>query len=128
MKRAYSELHQLGFAHSVEVWQEGRLVGGLYGVSLGQAYFGESMFSRIPDASKIGLYHLCRQLAAWRFALIDCQIASSHLQRLGAKEISRERFLGELRRAVAAPGRIGTWRFENEVPSSREHLPEFLTP
>jgi leucyl/phenylalanyl-tRNA--protein transferase len=124
MKRAYRELHALGFGHSVEVWQNGELVGGLYGVSLGLAFFGESMFSRVDDASKLALYYLCQQLVAWRFALIDCQIASAHLHRLGAQEISRERFLGDLRRAVSLPGRTGAWRFEIDVPSSRSHVPE----
>lgn len=123
MKRAYLELHALGFSHSVELWQDGALVGGLYGVALGGAFFGESMFSRASDASKLALHYLCQQLAAWRFSLVDCQIASSHLGRLGAHEISRERFLVELRRVVGFAGRTGAWRFEIGVPASRNHLP-----
>lgn len=123
MKQAYCELHELGFAHSVEVWQQGELMGGLYGVSLGGAFFGESMFSRASDTSKIALAMLCRQLAEWRFSMIDCQIASSHLGRLGAHEISRERFLTELRRVVGCGGRTGLWRFEIPVPAAKAHLP-----
>ena len=126
MKRAYCELHELGFAHSVEVWQKGALIGGLYGVSLGGAFFGESMFSRASDASKLALTFLCRQLAAWRFSIVDCQIASSHLGRLGAVEISRDRFLTELRRVIGCGGRTGIWRFEISVPAAKMHLPVSL--
>ena len=74
IRQAYERLHQLGLAHSVETWRDGRLVGGLYGVALGRAFFGESMFSRVSDASKVAFVHLVRQLAAWDFALIDCQV------------------------------------------------------
>lgn len=123
MRRAYLELHEKGFCQTVEVWRQGYLIGGLYGVSIGRAFFGESMFSRESDASKIALYHLCRQLQAWRYEVIDCQISSAHLQSLGARDVSRERFLGLLRSAVEAPGRTGQWRFENAVPSHREHRP-----
>lgn len=122
MKRAYQALHSLGFCHSVEIWQRGQLVGGLYGVSIGLAFFGESMFSRASDASKLALYYLSRQLLAWRFNLIDCQVSSPHLFTLGAREISRERFLTELHRSVSSAGRTGAWRFDIEVPASREHL------
>jgi leucyl/phenylalanyl-tRNA--protein transferase len=121
MKHAYHELHQRGFAQSVEVWRGGQLAGGMYGVSLGRVFFGESMFSRIEDGSKIAFHYLCAQLAAWRFDLLDCQISSPHLSTLGAVEIPRDRFLARLRDAVAAPGRTGRWQFEIEVPSSREH-------
>ena len=124
MKAAYLELHRLGYAHSVEVMGSGRLIGGLYGVKLGKIFFGESMFSREPDASKIALAFLCRQLQDWRYELIDCQISSQHLQSLGAVDISRERFLAMLRQAVGVPGRTGKWRFEIPVPASREHRPE----
>jgi len=123
MKQAYRELHALGFSHSVEIWRNGELVGGLYGVSLGGVFFGESMFSRETDASKLALYCLCRQLAAWGFGMVDCQIASSHLRRLGAREISRERFLAELHRMIGCGGRTGAWRFDIAVPASRVHLP-----
>lgn len=92
MKNAYCELHAQGHAHSVECWLEDKLVGGLYGVNVGQVFFGESMFSRANDASKVALVTLCQQLAKAKFPLIDCQIASEHLTSLGAFEISRKEF------------------------------------
>jgi len=88
----YTALHVQGFAHSVEVWREDELVGGLYGMALGRIFFGESMFSRADNASKVGFAHLVRQLVAWNFELIDCQIANDHLFSLGAVEIPREEF------------------------------------
>lgn len=88
----YSALHERGFAHSVEVWRDDELVGGLYGMALGQIFFGESMFSRADNASKVGFAHLVRQLLAWDFKLIDCQVANEHLFSLGAVEIPREEF------------------------------------
>ena len=88
----YSALHERGFAHSVEVWQDDLLVGGLYGIALGRVFFGESMFSRADNASKVGFAHLVRQLRAWDFQLIDCQVANEHLFSLGAIEIPREEF------------------------------------
>lgn len=123
MRDAYTELHRRGYAHSVEVWREGELIGGLYGVALGRVFFGESMFSHADDASKIGLHWLCRQLVAWNFPLIDCQVSSDHLRSLGANEVSRERFLNLLRPAVALAGRTGHWRFEIAVPCARLHHP-----
>jgi leucyl/phenylalanyl-tRNA--protein transferase len=122
MKRAYQELHERGYAQSVEVWRHGHLIGGVYGVSLGRAFFGESMFSRADDGSKIALHYLCRQLAAWNYELLDCQIASSHLATLGARDLPRERFLSLVRSAVDAPGRAAPWRFDVEVPAGAEHL------
>ena len=92
MKQAYRQLHQQGIAHSVECWHEGKLVGGLYGIGLGRAFFGESMFARKTDASKVAFATLAQQLARWGFGLIDCQIHSEHLQSLGAENISREEF------------------------------------
>ena len=93
MRRAYLELHEQGYAHSIEVWRDDKLVGGLYGIVLGTAFFGESMFSRVSDASKVGLVALCRHLSASGFDIIDCQVASDHLFSLGAVEIDREDFL-----------------------------------
>jgi leucyl/phenylalanyl-tRNA--protein transferase len=122
MKQAYRELFGRGFCHSVEIWRAGRLVGGLYGVALGRAFFGESMFSVETDCSKIALYHFCRQLSAWEFPLIDCQIASDHLRRLGAVEVPRERFVGRLRAAVEMAGRTGAWHFDIDVPAPRGHI------
>ena len=123
MKRAYRQLFFAGFCHSIEVWRQGRLIGGLYGVALGRAFFGESMFSAATDGSKIAIYALCRQMQAWDYALLDCQIASDHLQRLGAREIPRSRFLTLLQRAVSEPGRTGRWRFDVALPGDRAHLP-----
>lgn len=89
---AYTQLHHQGVAHSVEVWRGETLVGGLYGIALGRMFFGESMFSRADNASKVGFAHLVRQLQLWNFPLIDCQVANEHLFSLGAVEISREAF------------------------------------
>jgi leucyl/phenylalanyl-tRNA--protein transferase len=123
MQRAYHDLHRHGFCQSMEVWRNGQLVGGLYGVSIGRAFFGESMFSRETDASKIALHWLCRQLSVWNFALMDCQITTPHLLSLGAKTVARERFLTDLQAAVGAGGRTGHWRFDIAVPAARAHLP-----
>ncbi|MEM8769504.1 MAG: leucyl/phenylalanyl-tRNA--protein transferase [Pseudomonadota bacterium] len=114
MMTAYLELHALGLAHSIESWLpdengEYRLVGGLYGVSLGRMFFGESMFSREADASKIALCHLARQLDAWDFWLIDCQIANPHLTRMGAVDMPREAFIELVERNAHQQTRDGTW-------------------
>jgi leucyl/phenylalanyl-tRNA--protein transferase len=93
MHAAYLSLHQQGYAHSIEVWQNDLLVGGLYGIALGHAFFGESMFSRASDASKVALVSLCQALSVQGFKVIDCQVASDHLFSLGAVEISREKFM-----------------------------------
>ena len=109
MLQAYCLLHELGFAHSAEAWTDGELVGGLYGVSLGAAFFGESMFARRANASKVALVQLVRQLQAWGFHLVDCQTYSAHLARLGAVMWPRERFLGTLAGALQVPTRRGRW-------------------
>ena len=88
----YSELHRLGFVHSVEAWRQGRLAGGLYGVALGAAFFGESMYSRESDASKVALAHLVARLLAGGYRLLDTQFATRHLRRLGVVELGRERY------------------------------------
>ena len=93
MLSAYNELHRLGYAHSVEVWQDNMLVGGLYGIAMGRVFFGESMFSLRANASKVGFSHLVKKLKSLGFQLIDCQVHSEHLASLGAKEIPRTRFL-----------------------------------
>lgn len=103
MIAAYETLHARGLAHSVEVWQDGQLVGGLYGVAIGRAFFGESMFSRVSDASKIALVHLCRQLTEWEFGLIDCQMRTDHLIRMGAIEMPRAEFVALLDRFCTQP-------------------------
>lgn len=93
MIQAYTELHQQGIAHSIECWQQDKLVGGLYGIALGNVFFGESMFSLQQDSSKIALVTLCQQLQRWNYPIIDCQIYSDHLASLGAKEIARSDFV-----------------------------------
>lgn len=112
MKAAYVELHQAGFAHSLETYLEGELVGGLYGVSLGLCFFGESMFSAKPDASKIAFYALHQQLRAWGFQLIDCQIQNPHLETLGVQEMSRRAFLEILSANPLRKTRKGLWQLE----------------
>ena len=109
MRVAYERLHALGFAHSVEAWDGGGLAGGLYGVSLGSMFFGESMFSRRPDASKVSLAALVRQLAEWEFELIDCQLPNAHLTSLGAQPMPRDEFLDRLARNRQRPARRGVW-------------------
>ncbi|MEM7099793.1 MAG: leucyl/phenylalanyl-tRNA--protein transferase [Pseudomonadota bacterium] len=111
MQSAYIDLHEAGFAHSVGVYQDEELVGGLYGISLGHMFFGESMFSRVSDASKVALYHLQRQLCAWNFSLIDCQMRNPHLSRLGVVEIPRAHFLDLLKDNDIAATRLAPWRF-----------------
>ena len=118
MIEAYDVLHELGFAHSVEAWQKEsdadapeRLVGGLYGVSLGRAFFGESMFARESDASKIAFAALVRQLGAWGFEFVDCQVETAHLARFGATEWPRAEFLRALEIALDAETRRGRWSF-----------------
>ncbi len=112
MIAAYARLHELGYAHSVEAWREGQLVGGLYGVALGGAFFGESMFARTADASKVALVSLVRQLQAWGFQIFDCQQPSPHIMAFGAEAIPRREFLEHLSAALKLPDRRGRWRFD----------------
>lgn len=114
MVSAYAALHEIGLAHSVETWVDGELVGGLYGVSQGKMFFGESMFSRIPDASKIAFVHLVRQLQCWGFGMIDCQMKTAHLASFGAREIPRTEFSQRLRELINYSERIEKWRFDHE--------------
>ena len=109
MEQAYVALHGLGYAHSAEAWQGGQLVGGLYGVSLGSVFFGESMFWRVPDASKVAFAVLLEQLTAWGFTLIDCQQETSHLARFGAEAWPRKQFLAALEQGLQVPTRVGPW-------------------
>jgi leucyl/phenylalanyl-tRNA--protein transferase len=109
MVMAYEALHRRGVAHSVEVWQAGGLVGGLYGIAIGRAFFGESMFSRVPDASKAALVHLCERLTHWGFGLIDCQMRTEHLIRLGAVEIPRDELVIRLDRLCRQSGPGPSW-------------------
>ncbi len=112
MQLAYRRLHGLGHAHSVEVWRDGELVGGLYGLSLGRVFFGESMFSRCPDASKVALVHLAQRLERHGFALIDCQMHTAHLASMGARDIARETFIDYLESNVNVPSPAGLWPTE----------------
>jgi len=112
MLEAYTRLHELGYAHSVETWQEGQLVGGLYGVALGGAFFAESMFTYTSDASKVALVSLVRQLQTWGFRMMDCQQSSPHIKMLGAEAIPRRDFLDHLAVALALTERRGRWEFD----------------
>jgi leucyl/phenylalanyl-tRNA---protein transferase len=103
MQQAYVRLHRLGYAHSVEVWRDGALAGGLYGVCMGRCFFGESMFHRVANASKVALVELARHLQARRFELIDCQMPTPHLVSLGARTVGRDEFLRRLRRGGVTP-------------------------
>lgn len=109
MQDAYRRLFELGFAHSVETWLDDQLVGGLYGIAIGRMFYGESMFSRQSDASKVATAHLARHLAAKGFGMIDCQMNTPHLASLGAREIPRSEFLDALRALTAAPAAPGRW-------------------
>jgi len=112
MAGAYERLHEMGYAHSTETWLDGRLVGGLYGLSIGEFFFGESMFTRVRDASKVALYHLSEQLLRWRFRCIDCQIPNPHLSALGAKTMPRTDFLAALAANDESKTRLGAWTFD----------------
>jgi len=112
MLDAYRELHKQGYAHSVECWFEKKLVGGLYGLSLGHAFFGESMFTHKTDASKVALAYLVAQLKQWQFDFIDAQVSSEHMTSLGAIELPRSQFIEELQQTLKYSSRIGKWYFD----------------
>ena len=118
MREGYITLHELGYAHSAEAYVEGELVGGLYGVSLGSVFYGESMFARAADASKVAFSALLAQLIAWDFTLIDCQQETAHLERFGAESWPRKKFLDALNAGLRVETRRGKWRLE----LSREQL------
>jgi len=114
MIAAYGALHRLGYAHSVETWMDGKLVGGLYGVAIGRMFYGESMFSDASNASKIALAHLARQLERWQFGMIDCQMNTPHLASLGAREIPRSEFIARLQELIhCAP--VTDWKLEPDL-------------
>ena len=119
MVQAYCQLNEMGYAHSVEVWQKDQLVGGLYGISLGKCFFGESMFAKVNNASKFGFIHLVKQLQQLDFWLIDCQQHTRHLESLGARGISRKEFLEYLDRNRKVPTLRGNW---SEVLSTQVDL------
>jgi len=112
MQQAYIGLYKSGFAHSVETYYQGNLIGGLYGVSLGRAFFGESMFYLMPDASKIALYYLTEQLRKWNFHFIDAQQSTLHLKNLGAEDVPRKKFLELLKKSLEYPTMKGKWEFD----------------
>ena len=112
MIAAYTRLFDAGHAHSVETWHDGKLVGGLYGVAIGRMFYGESMFSREADASKVALVRLARQLQAWGFGLIDCQMETEHLASLGAHTMPRAAFTARLTELVNLPHCPGPWHFD----------------
>jgi len=112
MIAAYTRLFEAGWAHSMETWRDGQLVGGLYGVAIGRMFYGESMFSREPDASKIALVRLAQQLQRWEFGLIDCQMETPHLASLGARTLPRAVFTARLAELVNLPHRPGPWNFD----------------
>jgi leucyl/phenylalanyl-tRNA--protein transferase len=113
MRRAYTALHRAGFAHSIEVWIGDELAGGIYGVALGRMFFGESMFSRRTDGSKIAMVHLAAQLDRWGCPLIDCQMETGHLVSLGAVSMSRRRFVTEVERLVNEPA--PSWTLDEDL-------------
>jgi leucyl/phenylalanyl-tRNA---protein transferase len=115
MERAYVKLHRLGYAHSVEAWEDSTLVGGLYGVSIGRMFFGESMFAMRPNASKLALVVLAERLAGWGFRVIDAQVPTPHTLSMGAEEWPRARFLDELAAALRFPTHKGNWGCETET-------------
>ena len=116
MIRAYCDLHELGYAHSVESWQEGRLVGGLYGIALDRAFFGESMFSTVSDASKVALVHLAGHLERRGFGVIDCQMTTAHLRSMGGIEIPRAQFARELAELIGPAPAPQDWSAEHIEP------------
>jgi len=121
---AYCRLFELGFAHSVEARVDGELVGGLYGVSLGGCFFGESMFTHASDASKVAFATLVRQLERWDFDLVDCQVCTEHLVRFGARPWPRGRFLAALDASLARPTRRGRWAFDEPPPDAPRGGPQ----
>jgi leucyl/phenylalanyl-tRNA--protein transferase len=117
MHRAYTRLHELGFAHSTEAWVGDDLVGGLYGVSLGGMYFGESMYAHTSDASKVAFACLVTQLKRWGFDLVDSQVFTEHLERFGARDISREAFLELLQARIPQSTHRGKWTLDTDIAS-----------
>lgn len=118
MHAAYCQLFEMGYAHSVETWSGDRLVGGLYGVSLGRMFFGESMFSRVSDASKVGFVHMVAQFGRWKMPVIDCQMPTAHLASLGAREIPRAAFLDEVGQRVQEPAPPTPWVLDRDLPEA----------
>ena len=122
MIAGYTALHEEGIAHSIEAWKDGRLAGGLYGISLGSVFFGESMYAQTPNASKVAFATLLANLVRWRFTLVDCQTHTGHLASFGAVEWPRSRFLATLKRALREPARPGPWTLEVGPAEAAEEL------
>jgi leucyl/phenylalanyl-tRNA--protein transferase len=122
MIAGYTALHEEGLAHSIEAWRDGRLAGGLYGISLGGVFFGESMYAEAPDASKVAFATLLANLLRWRVALVDCQAYTDHLASFGAVEWRRSRFLAALKRLVRQPTRQGRWELELGAAQAAERF------
>jgi leucyl/phenylalanyl-tRNA--protein transferase len=123
MREAYIELHRLGFAHTSEAWQDGQLVGGLYGVALGGVFFGESMFTRAADASKVAFITLCAQLHRWSFEMIDSQVTNPHTARFGMVEIPREDFIRRVKTLLQTPSRRGVWVLDRDLSHGAWQVP-----
>jgi len=119
MIESYTLLHEMGYAHSVETWLDGKLVGGLYGVALGKAFFGESMFHKVNDASKVAFFALSEHLKHWKFMFIDSQVSNPHLESLGSMEIHRTIFMDMLAQAVKLEHTVGKWETAFEDLASR---------
>lgn len=115
MQSAFLDLHARGVAHSVEVWSGSSLVGGLYGIAMGQVFFGESMFSKEDNTSKLALVYLVKQLQRWNYQLIDCQVSSEHLCSLGATEMNRKQFTLELKKLTNSPASSNNWQFDDDL-------------
>lgn len=112
MEEAYIQLHQEGVAHSVEVWDKGELIGGLYGLAIGRCFFGESMFSLKPNSSKVAFTSLCKQLDIWGYAIVDCQVENPHLLSLGASTLDRSEFLSILKNNIDLAPHAHSWKFD----------------
>lgn len=123
MQQAYIRLHQAEHAHSIEIWLNGKLVGGLYGIAIGKVFFGESMFSRVTDASKVAFVFLVRQLQRWQFGVIDCQIQSAHLDQFGAELIPRSEFTMLLNQFCNQTGLGGLWTIDVDLESDIISIP-----
>ena len=119
---AYERLQRLGYAHSIETWIDGELCGGLYGVAIGKMFYGESMFARRTDASKIAFVHLVRQLQRWGFGMIDCQMRTEHLASLGGRTIPRAQFAAKLKLLIAQPDVATPWVFDSGAGNARQTM------
>lgn len=123
LREGFVRLHRQGYAHSIEAWHDGALVGGLYGMSLGGVFFGESMFARAPDASKVAFATLLAHLIRWEFDFVDCQTRTEHLLRFGSVPWPRRQFLATLKRSLESPTRTGPWTLDLSPEEAAEIVP-----